>query len=91
MTVSVDIEVAKTLDAHPIPLLGVHGAASLQPWVYKVQGGRLIHQDVVLGLSSAGLVDVLEGLTEGDLVTMDALMPLAATQRVSPQLQPTSP
>ena len=91
MTVSVDIEVAKTLDAHPIPLLGVHGVASLQPWVYKVQGGRLIHQDVVLGLSSAGLVDVLEGLTEGDLVTMDALMPLAATQRVSPQLQPTSP
>jgi HlyD family secretion protein len=91
MTVSVDIEVAKTLGAHPIPLLGVHGAASEQPWVYKVQGGRLIHQDVVLGLSSAGMVDVLDGLIEGDLVTMDALMPLAATQRVSPHAQPTSP
>jgi HlyD family secretion protein len=91
MTVSVDIEVAKTLGAKPIPLLCIHDITSHQPWVYKVLGAKLVRKNVTLGVSSAGFVDVVEGLNEGDQVTLDALMPLKANERVQPLLQQSVP
>jgi hypothetical protein len=58
------------------------------PWVYKVIGSKLIRQVVSLGASSAGFVDVVEGLQEGDLLTIDALMPLKSGLRVHPSPTP---
>ncbi len=88
MTVSVDVEVSKTLSAKPVPLLCIHEINTRMPWVYKVIGSKLIRQVVSLGASSAGFVDVVEGLQEGDLLTIDALMPLKSGLRVHPSPTP---
>ena len=88
MTVSVDVEVSKTLSAKPVPLLCIHEMSTSTPWVYKVIGSKLVPQVVRLGVSSAGFVDVVDGLQEGDLLTVDALLPLKSGLRVHPT--PTS-
>jgi len=82
MTVSVDIEVAKALKTKPVPLLCVHEITSNAPWVYKVLGTHLVKSPVRLGLQSAGFVEVLSGVEERDLLSMDALQPLKPNLRV---------
>ena len=89
MTVSVDVEVSRTLSAKPVPLLCIHEISTRTPWVYKVMGSKLIRQVVSLGVSSAGFVDVVEGLQEGDVITIDALLPLKSGLRVHPTSTPS--
>ena len=89
MTVSVDIEVAKALKTKPVPLLCVHEITSNAPWVYKVLGTHLVKSPVRLGLQSAGFVEVLSGVEERDLLSMDALQPLKPNLRVR-SLPPTA-
>jgi len=75
MTVSVDIETARHPSALIAPAASIHGLASGRPWVMKLDQGRAMHRTVKVGLVSAGKAEIVEGLTEGDLV----LPPSAAT------------
>jgi HlyD family secretion protein len=68
MTVSVDIRVATRSNAVLIASDDVHDISTPQPWVLKVNGGRAHRQVVRLGLRSAGMSEVLEGLKPKDLV-----------------------
>jgi HlyD family secretion protein len=68
MTVSVDIMVASRQQALVVPLLAVHDAEGPKAWVLKAEHGGLVRQHVLLGLRSAGMAEVVEGLAPGDLV-----------------------
>ena len=68
MTVSVDIEVARRPGALLLSSAAVHDADSAAPWVLRVEQGRAVKVPVRLGLRSGGLVELLQGVQEGDLV-----------------------
>jgi HlyD family secretion protein len=68
MTVSVDIEVARRPNALIVALAAVHEPDSAAPWVLRVEGRHAVRRAVRLGLKSAGLAVVTEGLAEGDSV-----------------------
>jgi len=68
MTVSVDIEVARRTQTLLLALSAVYDADGTSPWVLQILQGRANKTQVRLGLRSAGLVEVLDGLHEGDLV-----------------------
>ena len=68
MTVSVDIEVARRPQALLLSSAAVHDADSAAPWVLRVEQGRAVKVPVRLGLRSGGLVELLQGVQEGDLV-----------------------
>ncbi len=74
MTVSVDIETALHPGALVISATSLRGKTGDKPWVFKVASGRATRQPVQLGLTSAGKVEILDGLNEGDLV-----LPASAT------------
>ena len=68
MTVSVDIQTARHPDALVAPLTAIRGLENGKPWVIKVDGTRARRQDVSVGLKGAGKVEILAGLTAGDLL-----------------------
>ncbi len=68
MTVSVDIEVGQSPKALTVPADTVYDMTGNAPWVLKVQDGRAVRQVLKLGLRGEGMVEVREGLAEGDLV-----------------------
>jgi HlyD family secretion protein len=68
MTVSVDVEVARRAQALLVALDAVHDATGTAPWVMRVENGRAVRRDVMLGVASAGFAEVLTGLAEGDVV-----------------------
>ncbi len=68
MTVSVDIEVARSANAVVIPTDAVRDAAGAQPWVLAVKERRATRQPVKLGLRGDGRVEVLQGVAPGDLL-----------------------
>ena len=71
MTVSVDIEVARRPKALIASIAAVHDADSTAPWVLRVEGRHAVRRAVHLGLRSGGLaelIDVSDGLAEGDSV-----------------------
>jgi len=72
MTVSVDIEVARSPATLLVPSTVLHAMDSAQPWVLRVEAGRAVKVPVRLGLRSAGLCEVLSGLQEGDTVLADS-------------------
>jgi len=69
MTVSVDIEVARRLQALIVPLAAVHDVETT-PWVLRLEGRSAVRRPVQLGLRSGGLAEVLGGLSEGDAVLL---------------------
>lgn len=81
MTVSVDIEVARRRQALVAPVAAVHDADGLAPWVLRVEGRHAVRRPVRLGLRSAGLAEVVEGLAEGD-VLVTAPLTLAPGARI---------
>lgn len=83
MTVSVDIMVASRARALVVPLLAVREIDGARPWVMKAEHGRLVRQDVVLGLRSGGLAEVVQGLVPGELVVPTSA-PAAAGARARP-------
>ena len=88
MTVSTDIEVAR----HPAAVLvaadAVHDAQGSAPWVLRVEHGKARRQPVLLGLSSSGWCEILQGLRPGDQVVHAAALPaLADGSRVRPVRQ----
>ena len=52
MTVSVDIEVARRLQAIIVPLADIHDLTSGKPWLLKVDNAHARRQDITLGLTS---------------------------------------
>ncbi|WP_111397337.1 efflux RND transporter periplasmic adaptor subunit [Humitalea rosea] len=74
MTVSVDIAVAERAATLVLPVSAVHGAATAEPWVLRVEEGHARRRPIRIGLRGAQQVEVLEGLAEGDRV-----LPAAAT------------
>jgi len=82
MTVSVDIEVARSAGAVVVPADAVHDANSLQPWVLAVDGGRATRRAVKLGLKGDGRMEVLEGVAPGDHLISAAQLAVKSGQRV---------
>ena len=87
MTVSVDMEIDRRQQALLIPMTAVHGLSSMHPWVHVVRNGRVVAQALVLGLSSAGVVQILSGLQQGEQVVSPANPNLAAQARVRTVVQ----
>jgi len=82
MTVSVDIEIARSAGAVVIPADAIHDANSARPWVFIVDGGRATRRAVKLGLKGDGRMEVLEGVAPGDLLISAAQPSVAIGQRV---------
>jgi HlyD family secretion protein len=82
MTVSVDIEVARSRAAVVIPADAVRDPNTAQPWVLAVDGWRAQRRPVTLGLRGDGRVEVLEGVTPGDRLIPVALASVMSGERV---------
>ncbi len=86
MTVSVDIEVARRAQALLVPAAAVHDSAGTAPWVMRVQGGRAQRQPVKLGIRGGGLMEILSGVQEGDIVLASGSVQVSEGQRVKTTL-----
>lgn len=82
MTVSVDIEVARSPGTVVIAADAVRDANSAQPWVLAVDGWRAARRPVKLGLKGDGRIEVLEGVAPGDRLISAAQMTVKNGQRV---------
>lgn len=82
MTVSVDIEVARRDGALVVPADSVRDADNAQPWVLKVNDGRTRRIPVRLGARSSSLIEIVEGLAEGDRVVPSTRADIVAGRRV---------
>jgi HlyD family secretion protein len=85
MTVSVDLTVASTKNALTVPTDAIRDAASAVPWVFVVDGGRVVRRDVTLGIAGEGQLEIASGVSEGDLVALAAAQALEPGQRVRVQ------
>ena len=65
MTVSVDIDVARSDGTLVLPARDVHDELSSAPWVLSVRDGRAYKQPVTLGLHGLTQVEIKDGLAEG--------------------------
>lgn len=68
MTVSVDIEVARSPQALVVSASTVHEVDSAKPWVLRLQDGRVHKVAVQQGLHSGGWVELRQGVAEGDVL-----------------------
>jgi HlyD family secretion protein len=82
MTVSVDIEVARSPGTVVVPADAVRDANSVQPWVLMVDGWRAQRRTVKLGLKGDGRIEVLDGVAPGDRLISAANGTVANGQRV---------
>ncbi len=67
MTVSVNIEAGRRAHASVLPESTVRGLGTDSPWVAVVRDGRLARQPVKVGLRTDQYVEILSGLTPGQL------------------------
>jgi HlyD family secretion protein len=84
MTVSVNVEVGRKVDALVLPAESVRDVAT-EPWVLRVAGGRVERRPVRVGLRGEGMLEVVEGLAPGDAVILPAAGVLEAGTRVRAQ------
>jgi multidrug efflux pump subunit AcrA (membrane-fusion protein) len=68
MTVSVDIEVARRPNTLVLPANAVRDSLSATPWVLAVVDGKTLRRPVTVGARGAALIEILDGLAEGDSV-----------------------
>lgn len=81
MTVSVDIEVARSPGALALPAEAVRDATGAEPWVLLVENGRAVRRKVALGLRGTGWVEIRSGLSAGERV-VPASAPLRPGSRL---------
>lgn len=86
MTVSIDLSVARRESALVVPSDAVRDAATPAPWLFAVEGDRLVRKDVKLGIRGEGAVEVVEGLGEGSVVVLPDGRIHAPGQRVRAEL-----
>ncbi len=67
MTVSVDIANAAKNSALVLPVRSVHDVLSGQPWVLGIKDGRAVKRPVKPGLRGNSHIEILEGMTEGEV------------------------
>ena len=91
MTVSVDIGVASRQQALVMDFADVHDPASNVPWVLKVVDGHAKRQAVKVGLISAGKVEILSGLVEGDKIVPATLTAVIDGSKVRTAAVTTTP
>ena len=82
MTVSVDIEVARSAGTVVVPADTVRDVGSAQPWVLAVDGGRAVRRAVKLGLKGEGRIEVLDGVAPGDRLISASQAMVGSGQRV---------
>lgn len=70
MTVAVDILAARREQALAVPRSAVRDLDA-QPWVLVVRDGRAVRQDVSLGLSGDGRIELRSGVEAGTAVLVD--------------------
>jgi HlyD family secretion protein len=85
MTVSVDIEVARRPGTLVVPARVVHDPVSAEPWVMLVKDGRVRRQPVTLGLRAGAQIEILAGVSAGDLI-----VPVAAGVRAGQRIRPVA-
>lgn len=68
MTVSVSIEVDRRAGALVLPAEAVRSLSSPAPWVLVVRAARAERRDVKLGITGEGMVEILDGVSEGEPV-----------------------
>jgi HlyD family secretion protein len=83
MTVSVDIQVARSANAIVLPGRSVRDGLSAAPWVMTIKNGRATRQPVRVGIQGTTQSEILEGIAVGDF-TIPATSDVAAGQRVRP-------
>ncbi len=71
MTVSVEIEVARKLDALALPARLVRDAGTARPFVLVAVEGRAVRRDVRLGLRGDDVLELVAGVRAGELVIDD--------------------
>ncbi len=82
MTVSADIEVARSARALAVPSIAVRDASAAAPWVLVAKDGRAERRAVTLGLRGNGIVEVRSGVDEGDWVLISGNAHVAPGERV---------
>jgi HlyD family secretion protein len=87
MTVSVDIETARSTATVVIPTSTLEDAATDKPWVLVVRNKRAIKQFVTLGLLGDTRVEVLQGIANGEAVIPKSKLGVKAGQRVRAEVQ----
>lgn len=85
MTVSVDILVAQKQDALVLPAAAVRGEDAGEPYVLQVRGNRVRRRRVELGVPGEGMVEVVSGLSAGDLVVLPQAEGVGSGDRVRPR------
>lgn len=91
MTVSVDIEVARRSKALIVQATDVHRLDSPNSWVMKVDAGRVHRQPVKIGLFAGGKVEILEGLSENDLILPVTVTSVSEGSRVRARAETAGP
>lgn len=83
MTVSVDVLVGRVDAALVVPSEAVRDLGGSAPWVLVPAEGKAVRRDIKLALRGMGMVEVLSGLAEGDLVLVPRGQKLSPGQRIS--------
>lgn len=84
MTVSVEIEVARSRDALSLNVEAIRDASTLHPWVMAVEEGRAVKRPVTIGIRGDKSVEVTSGLNLHDVVLPATNTTIEAGQRVRP-------
>jgi len=82
MTVSVETEIGHHPNALSAPAEALHDGDGPNPWVLRLVGGKAERADVKTGLRGAGAVEIVSGLTEGDLLIPANAAGVTAGRRV---------
>jgi HlyD family secretion protein len=82
MTVSVDIEVARRPNVLVLPANAVRDSLSASPWVLAIAGNRTLRKPVTIGARGASLIEILDGVAEGEKVVPAINVGAKSGQRV---------
>jgi HlyD family secretion protein len=86
MTVSVDIEVARSDNTLILPRRDIYDFLSGSPWVMVIRGGRAQKQPVQLGIEGSTNVEITDGVSEGEVA-----VPITAGVRTGQRIRPVAP
>jgi len=72
MTVSVEVVIGRRDAALALPLEAVRDAETAEPWVLLARDGHALKVPVKTGLHGIGLIEVTDGVAEGDVAILPA-------------------